>query len=126
MDEKDYARPGHIFRWIMVVVVILAALWFAISLTSMFMHPMQGMYYYPFYHQFFFPFSFLFGIFLIFIVFGALRWAFMPWGWRRGRRYWRYRDQSYYILRERYAKGEITKEQYEQTMQDLQKQPPQP
>src|SRR5574341_1450171 len=36
------------------------------------------------------------------------------------RRYWRYGDDAYYILRERYARGEITKEQFEQMMRDLQ------
>src|SRR6266705_6274815 len=41
-------------------------------------------------------------------------------GWGYRGRYWRYQDQSYYIIRERYAKGEITKEQLEQMMRDLQ------
>ena len=123
LSENDYGRPGHVFRWVMVGIVILVALWFAVSLASMFMHPMQDMYY-PFYRPFFFPIGFLFGIFMIFIVFGALRWVFMPRGWRHSRKRWQYRDESYYILRERYAKGEITKEQFEQMMQDLQKQPP--
>ena len=36
------------------------------------------------------------------------------------RRYWRYGDQAYYILRERYARGEITKDQLDQMMRDLQ------
>ena len=125
LSGNDFGRPGHVLHWVMVGIVILVALWFAVSLASMFMHPMQGMYY-PFYHPFFFPFGFLFGIFMIFIVFGALRWVFMPWGWRHRRRRWQYRDESYYILRERYAKGEITKEQYEQMTRDLQKEPPHP
>jgi putative membrane protein len=76
-----------------------------------------------YYHPFFFPFGFLFGLLAILMIFGALRWLLAPWGYGHRRRYWRYRDQSYYILRERYAKGEITKEKYEQMMQDLQKQP---
>lgn len=46
------------------------------------------------------------------------------WGWRGGysRGYWR--GQGYYggateILRQRYAKGEITKDQFDQMMRDL-------
>jgi putative membrane protein len=49
----------------------------------------------------------------------AFFWIF-GWGWR-GYRYRRYRydDGAYQILRERYARGEITKEQFEQMMRDL-------
>jgi len=121
LNENDY-RPGGIFRWLAIGMVILILVWVAASIVSTVTHPM-GMYPYQFYHPFFFPFGIFFGIFMIFIVFGALKWIFRPWRWGRRRRYWRYRDESYYILRERYARGEITKEQYEQMMQDLQKAP---
>lgn len=125
MSENDWGRPSRIFRWVMVGVVILIAVWFVTSLVFFVMQPMQSAYY-PMqgFHPFFFPFGWLFGFFAIFILFGALRWLFWPWGYGHRRRYWRYRDESYYILRERYAKGELTKEQYEQMMQDLQKQSP--
>jgi putative membrane protein len=65
-----------------------------------------------------FPFPFFFGLFWIFITFMAVRWLFWP-GWWGRRRYWRSYDDSYYILRQRYARGEITKEQYDQMMRDL-------
>ena len=111
----------------MLAILIVIIVGFALSFAFFIAGPMPGM---PgmrgfYYRPFFFPFGLLFGIFLLFIIFGVLRWVFMPWGWGWGyrRRYWRYRDQSYYILRERYARGEITKEQYQQMMQDLQKQP---
>lgn len=65
---------------------------------------------------FFFPFGFFFFIFIIFLVGRLLFWPW-AWGWRRG--YWYHHDEAYYILRQRYAKGEITKEQYDQMMRDL-------
>ncbi len=68
----------------------------------------------------FFPFGWLWGFFFIFIAFWFVRWIFWPWRWHYPRRYWRYGDEAYYILRERYARGEITKEQFEQMMRDLQ------
>jgi putative membrane protein len=111
-----------VFRWLIVGGIIIVVVWFALSFFFFVTRPIQG-FYYPFYHPFFFPFGLLFGLFFIFIVFGALRWVFWGWGGGYRRRYWRYGDQSYYILRERYARGEITKEQYEQMMQDLQKDP---
>lgn len=74
---------------------------------------------YPFYYRpFFWPFGWLFGFFFLFLLF---RFLFWPWGWGWGyrRRYWDY-DRSYYILRERYARGELSKEQYESMLRDLQ------
>lgn len=68
---------------------------------------------------FFFPFGWFGAIFLFFGFFWVLRWFFWPWRWH-GRPYWRYRDDALYILRERYARGEISKEQYDQMMRDLQ------
>ena len=65
---------------------------------------------------FFFPFGFFFFIFVVFFIGRLLFW---PWGggWRRN--YWYRHDEAYYILRQRYARGEITKDQYDQMMRDL-------
>jgi uncharacterized membrane protein len=72
----------------------------------------------------FFPFGFFFALFFIFVAFGVVRWLFFPWRWGYSRRYWgrgwAYGDRAYYVLRERYARGEITKNQYDQMMRDLQ------
>jgi putative membrane protein len=68
---------------------------------------------------FFFPFGFLFFVLIVGFFF---RWVFWPrpWGgYRRG--YWNYQGGAYEVLRERYAKGEISKEQFDQMMQDLQR-----
>jgi putative membrane protein len=81
--------------------------------------------YYP-YGFGFFPFGLFFGFFWIFAIFWFIRWLFWPrrwgYGWGSGyygRRYWGNEDRAYYILRERYARGEITKEQFDQMMRDL-------
>lgn len=65
-----------------------------------------------------FPFGWLGGIFLILIVFWIARWIFWPWG----RGWYRYEHRSAEsILKERYARGDINKEQFQQMMQDLRK-----
>jgi putative membrane protein len=61
---------------------------------------------------------------LFFAFFWIVPWIFGAgwWGGRGGYRYrrWYRYDDAYQILRERYAKGEVTKEQFEQMMRDLQ------
>ncbi len=77
----------------------------------------------PYYgYPFFYPFGLFFGFIFLFLIFGVLRWVLWPrpWGWGYGHRYSRYNDRAYYILRERYARGEITKDQYDQMVRDLQ------
>ena len=79
--------------------------------------------YYPFAYGFF-PFGLFFGFFWIFAIFWFVRWLIFPGRWGYSRRYWGsgwgYGDRAYYILRERYARGELTKEQYDQMIRDLQ------
>ena len=65
---------------------------------------------------FFFPFGF---VFFIFIVFALSRLLFWPWAWGWRRSYWHHGDEASEILRQRYAKGELTKEQFTQMMKDL-------
>ncbi len=68
-----------------------------------------------------FPFFGFWAFLWIFIVFGVLRWFLWPgWGYRRGYRggYWR-GDEAVDIARSRYARGEITKEQFDEVMRGL-------
>jgi len=76
---------------------------------------------YPYYGFFpfgfvFFPFGFIFFFFIVFFVF-RLFWGWGGWG--RYRWYGYYRGEPAEIVKERYARGEITKEQFEQMMRDL-------
>jgi len=70
----------------------------------------------------FFPGELLVVFLAIFIVLFVARLLF--WRSRRGhmRRYWR-QDESVHILRERYARGEITKDQFDQMQLDLERRP---
>ncbi|MDA4129032.1 MAG: SHOCT domain-containing protein [Thaumarchaeota archaeon] len=65
--------------------------------------------------------SFLVPVIIIFVFFGLTRTLLRPrgaWGW--GYRWrWREYDRTARILRERYARGEITKEQFDQMMNEL-------
>jgi len=67
---------------------------------------------------FFFPFGFFFFLFFLFFVFGWFRW----WGWGGWRGYpmmWGYHDSAAEILRRRYARGEISKDQFDQMIRDI-------
>jgi len=59
------------------------------------------------------PFYTFWLLFLL-VVFGSLLW---PWGWY-GHGWYR-KDRAEEIIRQRYARGELTREQFEQMMKDL-------
>ena len=65
---------------------------------------------------FFFPFGIFFILIILFFVSRLIFWP-MGWGWRR--RYWYGYVDAHEILRQRYARGEITKEQFDQMNRDL-------
>jgi uncharacterized membrane protein len=66
-----------------------------------------------------FGFALIWVPFALFFLFFAFRWFFWPWGWGYRSGYWT-SDDAYYILKERFAKGEITREQFERMSRDLQ------
>ncbi len=109
-------RPST--RWLLVpilvavsVVAIVAGIGLYFATTGV--HP--GVYYW-------FPFPFFPLIFIpvIFLFFFGFRWFFWGcWGWGRGWSDGQYYDPAMVALRERYAKGEITKEQLDQMTKDL-------
>jgi putative membrane protein len=115
LNTREHYGPGRYVGFALLAVLVVGILAFVLS--GIFLPRSYPANYYPYFP--FFPFGWVFGFFWIFVLFWALRWVFWPY---RRRGYWGhgwYRDSSYYIIRERYAKGEITKEQYDRMMQDL-------
>jgi putative membrane protein len=112
-----------VFAWAALAVVLVAVIAF-FSVLAFRGYPswptMMGGY--PFYGWWFFPFGIFFFLFIVFFVF---RFIFFGWTWGWRRRYWYgygyghgYGD-AHEILRQRYARGEITKEQFDQMTRDL-------
>ncbi len=116
MSEQESNRIRRIVGWGIIGLITVIGLSIALSLYLAPWRP-GGDFGYPF----FFPFHFgwLGAVFLIFIVFLVARWFLWPW---RGS-YYSYPQQqkpdAVSIVRDRYAKGEITKEQFEQMLRDL-------
>jgi uncharacterized membrane protein len=97
------------------IVAIFATIGIGIGLLIYLRATQSG----PWYGYPFFGFSWIGIIFGFFFVFWIMRWVFWsgrPYGYSYGG--WSNGD-PYTILRERYAKGEITKEQLEQMTRDL-------
>jgi putative membrane protein len=106
MSDRESNRIRQIVGWGIIGLIVVIGV--SIALSFYFGPRLPGT---------FFPFSFgwLGGIFLVFIIFWIAKWLISPWGgWYKPQ----YRTAES-ILKERYAKGEITKEQFEQMMRDL-------
>jgi len=86
-----------------------------------YIYPAGPAYYgYPAFGWFFFPFGFFFFLIFLFFIFRVIFWGWGwggGWGWRR--KYWYGYGDAHEILRHGYARGEITKEQYDQMSRDL-------
>lgn len=122
----DLGQPRHRRGFATLVlgglVILLLATFLLVPLFFGF--PARPYTYYPF-PFFFFPFGFLIFFFAIFFVVRVLFWGVgRSWGWGGGysRGYWRgygYYGSATEILRQRYAKGEISKDQFDQMTRDL-------
>ena len=118
MSEDEWRSRRPVWVGLLVVVAVLIVVPIVVSAVFYVLRPM-GRAYFPFmgyYPFFFFPFGWVFGFLILFLL---LRWIFWPWGWGSRRRYRGYVDE-YRILRVRYARGEITKAQFDQMTRDLQ------
>jgi uncharacterized membrane protein len=116
--QSNYGeRPPrrHFAGWLFggIAVFLLVAI-----LLAILFHPYYAPGMMPYFGGwYFFPFGFFF---FFFIIFGVGRLIFWPWGWG-WRRNWYYHqhDEAADILRQRYARGEITKDQFTAMMKDL-------
>ncbi len=118
-------HPGHWIRLgflVVFAVFVVAMIWYMATIPPTVMA--SGPYYW------WFPFGWLWILIGFFFLFGLLRFAFWGprwWGgYNRGYRYYGRQNEAYHILRERYARGEITKDQYDAMMRDLYQPPYQP
>ena len=110
MSDQESNRVRRIVVWGIVGLIVVIGV--SIALSFYYVPTRLGHSYYPFFS---FHFGWLGAIFLILIVFLMARWFFWPW-----RTVYRYQHSSAEsILKERYAKGEITREQFEQMMHDI-------
>lgn len=106
MSEQESNRIRRIVGWgIVGLIVVIGA---AVTLSAFASGGRMS----------FFPFGWLGGIFLVLLVFWIAKWFFWPWG--RGWYGYEHRSAEQ-ILRERYARGDISKEQFQQMMSDLRK-----
>jgi putative membrane protein len=118
MSTMNRYNPQPSRRWLWFPLAIAAA-FVAVATAAWYLHGPPG----PAYAQggypgWWFPFPWFFFIPVFFLVFFGLRWFFWGgwgWGWYQGG----YVDPALETLRERFAKGEITKDQYDQMRRDL-------
>ncbi|MCI4366614.1 MAG: SHOCT domain-containing protein [Thermoplasmata archaeon] len=111
-DDPDWGPHHH--GWIAPFIALgfVVVLFGGIFLWSSFVGPGPMGGYAP-RAWFFFPFGFLILLFVLFMGVRVLFWS-ARWGGRRGERY-----GATEILRARYARGEITREQFLQMQRDL-------
>ena len=123
--DDRHLRARNPFLWVIVAIAALAVVLFVGMALFHYYYP-AGMPYNgygsPWLGWAYFPFGIFFFLFFLFII---LRFAFWGWwgGWGWRRRYWYgfgygYGD-AHEILRQRYVRGEISKEQFEQMTRDL-------
>jgi uncharacterized membrane protein len=104
----------HLFGWILLgilaalvvgaILIFAVGFWFGFVPLALY----KGF--------FFFPFGFLIFLLFIFLIFRLAFWGSGGWGWRRRGYYW---TDSREILRQRYARGEISKEQLEEGLRAI-------
>ena len=110
-------RARNTFAWVVVALVGLVFVAFALSFLFHPYAPGMAYYGYPWFGWGFFPFGLIF-LCILFFIFRIVFWGWGGWGWRRGYYRYGYGDPRE-IIRQRYARGEITKEQFDQMMRDL-------
>ncbi len=114
--DTDHYRHRRIIGWGIAGLLLLIGVAILVgALLRALIRPSSGLGGF-----FFFPFGFIFFLFFLFFIFGWFRWwGWGWWGWRGYPMTWGYHDSAAEILRVRYARGEITKDQFDQMMRDI-------
>ncbi len=108
-------RGPRLWPWILIPVVALVAV-VTFAVLGFLTYGAQGPYPWPWWGFFpWFPFAGIWIFFGFLFLFGIFRWGAGPWGCSYGGAH----DDSRAILRERYARGEITREQFDRMRRDL-------
>lgn len=109
------ARGPRLWPWILIPVVAVVA-FAAIAALSVLTYGAAGPYPWPWWGFFpWFPFAGLWIVLGFLFLFGVFRWG----AGSCGRGYAGERDDSRAILRERYARGEITRDEFDRMRRDL-------
>lgn len=122
MNDQHWTRAREFIAWgIFGLIIVVSA---SIIASLLFLGPRASRNYYTFFPALFFPFHFgsVGGILIILMFFLIAKLIFLP--WRNGNTSNSHLrsnadEHARNILKERYAKGEITKEQFEQMMLDI-------
>jgi putative membrane protein len=108
-------------RWFLVPLLVISGLIaIFVGASLYFYRAPPATVTYPWFGFWWFPFGWFIFIPVIFIAFFAFRW-FLWGGWGWGRSYGNNYDPALETLRERFARGEISREQFDQMVKDLQR-----
>ncbi len=123
--DEQRSRGVHPIAWAVLAVVAVAIVsFFALVAIRGYPTAPTGTYGYPFSAGwFFFPFGFIFFFLFLLLVTRLIFWGWWGWGWRRRHWYGYGYSDANETLRQRYARGEITKEQFDQMKRDLEQRP---
>ena len=116
--DRDFYGHRRFIGWGIAALLLLIGIAIVVGVVvRAIVGPATGFGVFPFF--FFFPFGFFIFIFFLFFVFRGLFWGWGWWGWRGYPMYGHYQNGAAEILRRRYASGEITKDQFDQMMRDI-------
>lgn len=118
-DETDFGPTRRYFRYGLVGMFLLAGAVIVLSFVAALYAPTGGERPW-FFGPFWLPFGFLFFLFFLFFIF---RWVFRPWRWGWGHPFWGDSYDAMEILRRRYARGEVSREEFERMTRDLEARP---